>query len=184
MEKLVLLFLPFLLSGALSISEKAADPAFCNEAEKTVNTQEVTTYYFIRHAEKMTNDPNEKDPELTEQGLRRAENWAKVFKDVPFDLVFSTNYKRTRSTAQKVADSQQKEVELYDPAKLNDKIFQEKTEGKTVLVVGHSNTTPAFVNTILKEKKYHDIADSESGSLFIVTVHPDGTKTSQLLYIN
>ena len=74
--------------------------------------------------------------------------------------------------------------EMYDASKLNDEDFQKKTKGKTVLVVGHSNTNPQFVNYILEEEKYEDIPDEESGSLFIVSVSPDGKKHSQVLYIN
>lgn len=152
--------------------------------EKIGSVQAPTTYYFIRHAEKDTSDPANKDPELAAEGIQRAEKWAKVFKDVSFDLIYSSDYKRTRSTAQRIADSQDKEVQIYNASKLNDEPFKANTKGKTVLVVGHSNSNPAFVNYILEEKRYSDIPETESGSLFIVTVLPDGTKHSQVLYIN
>lgn len=186
MKKLLLIFLPFLLACNFSNSETSTDKnlAAMEERSTNANENEVTTYYFIRHAEKQTSDPNEKDPELTEQGIRRSENWAQVFKDVRFDKIYSSDYKRTRSTAKRIADSQEKEIDIYDASKLNDLEFQEKTRGKKVLVVGHSNTNPAFVNNILGENKYSDIPETESGSLFIVHVLPDGTKTSELLYVN
>ena len=60
-----------------------------------------------------------------------------------------------------------------------DSIFQKNTAGKTVLVVGHSNTTPAFVNKIIGEKKYKDIDENDNASLFIVTITKDG-KTSKV----
>lgn len=171
MRKLILLFLPFLVA--------------CNfENNSQTMESEMTTYYFIRHAEKDTTNPDDPDPELTEEGVNRSKKWAEVFKEISFDHIYSSNYKRTRSTAQRVADAQQKEVEIYDGSKLNDENFQERTKGKTVLVVGHSNTNPQFVNYIIGEKRYKDIDDKESGSLFIVTIHPGGTKTSEVLYIN
>lgn len=144
----------------------------------------MTTYYFIRHAEKDTSDPHNKDPHLTEEGLERAQKWAEVFKEVEFDLIFSSDFNRTRTTAEIIAKSQKKEVNIYDPRKLNDAQFQENTKGKKVLVVGHSNTNPHFVNLILEENKYKDIDEAESGSLFIVHVFANGTKTSEVLYIN
>lgn len=185
MEKFILFFLPFLLSSGFQNSEKNSEvkKEVMEESLKT-KAQDVTTYYFIRHAEKLTTDPDDRDPDLTDEGIRRSENWARVFKDVDFDIIYSSNYKRTMSTAKRIADSQQKEIQQYDARKLNDTDFQEKTKNKTVLVVGHSNTNPAFVNYILEENRYTDIPESESGSLFIVCVHPDGTKTSQLLYVN
>ncbi|UJH92266.1 histidine phosphatase family protein [Antarcticibacterium sp. 1MA-6-2] len=174
MEKLILFFLPLFFS--CSFGDKNTTPQETSE--------EPTTYYFIRHAEKDISNPNNPDPELTEEGIKRSEKWAEVFRDISFDAIYSSDFKRTRNTAQKIADFQEKEVQLYDVSKLNDENFQKNTKGKTVLVVGHSNTNPAFVNYILEEKKYKDIEESESGSLFIVTLMPNGTKTSEVLYIN
>lgn len=152
---------------------------------KTTEDQcEVTTYYLIRHAEKERGDTYQKDPVLTSDGFKRAKNWAKVFKDIPLDFVYSTNYNRTKATALPTAASKKLEVKLYDPSKLFDEDFKEETKGKSVLVVGHSNTTPAFANAILKDKKYEDLADDENGGLFIVTIHADNSVTSQLLYLN
>ncbi|HER41204.1 MAG TPA: phosphoglycerate mutase [Salinimicrobium catena] len=149
-----------------------------------MNQEKMTTYYFIRHAEKDTSDPQDKDPHLTEAGLQRAHKWAEVFKEVEFDVIFSSDFNRTRKTAQIIADSQEKSVEFYDPKKLNDEEFQKRSAGKTVLVIGHSNTNPHFVNLLIGEKKYQDISEEESGSLFIVHAFPSGTKTSEVLYIN
>lgn len=143
-----------------------------------------TTYYFIRHAEKDESDPSNKDPWLTAQGNARAKKWAEVLKAVSFDLIYSTDYKRTRATATAIADAQGKQVELYNPQHLNDPGFQKRTKGKKVLIVGHSNTTPAFVNAVLGEQKYEAIDEKENGALFIVNIAPDKSKSSQLLYIN
>ncbi|TVZ28011.1 histidine phosphatase superfamily protein (branch 1) [Gillisia sp. Hel_I_86] len=154
------------------------------ETSSLENHNEVTTYYLIRHAEKDRSDTTKKDPLLTDQGTERAENWAKVFKDVPFDMVYSTNYHRTKATAQPTASSKDLELNIYDPHKIYDAEFQKETKGKTVLVVGHSNTTPEFANAILKEKKYEHLSDNENGALFIVTVNLDGSASSQVLYIN
>ncbi len=148
------------------------------------NHNEVTTYYLIRHAEKDRSDATERDPMLNDVGIQRAENWAKVFKDIPFDMVYSTNYNRTKATAQPIATSKEIELTMYDPNNMFDTKFQEATKGKTVLVVGHSNTTPAFANAILKEKKYENLPDDENGGLFIITICSDKSVSSQVLYIN
>ena len=60
--------------------------------------QKITTYYLIRHAEKERTDPTNRDPHLTLEGKKRAENWQNIFKKVPFDIVYSTPYHRTRET--------------------------------------------------------------------------------------
>ena len=153
-----------------------------------VNAQEqtkssTTTYYLIRHAEKDRSDKTNKDPNLKEEGNKRAENWSKVFENVDFDAVYSTEYNRTTQTAQPTAKMQELEIQSYDPRNLYSEEFAKATFGKTVLVVGHSNTTPAFVNAILGEKKYENMDDHDNGSLYIVTIS-EGNKIDQVLKIN
>ena len=156
-----------------------------NPSEENIQKQDtMTTYYFIRHAEKEVGDPANKDPELTQEGRSRAESWAEILMEVEFDLIFTTDYIRTRKTAETVANSQDKEIQQYDPKQLYSEEFQKKTKGKTVLVVGHSNSNPRFVNVILGEKVYEDLPESEYGSLYIVKIAPDGTKSHQVHYIN
>ncbi|MDC7997875.1 SixA phosphatase family protein [Gilvibacter sediminis] len=148
------------------------------------STEETTTvYYCIRHAEKDRSNPDNKNPDLTKAGLTRAENWAKVFATVDFDAVYSTDYNRTQQTAAPTAASQGLEVLSYDPSDLYNKDFAAATTGKTVLVVGHSNTTPVFVNAVLGEEKYPWMADDNNGGLYIVTKTGD-TVSVQILQIN
>lgn len=157
----------------------------CNQETKNngMSSSDLTTYYFIRHAEKDTAHTG-KDPELTAAGRERAQKWAEVFKDVEFDLIYSSDYKRTLNTAKPIAESQEKEIAIFNTKKLNDQDFQEKTKGKKVLVVGHSNLNPEWVNYILEDEKYEDLSEAEYGSLFIAIIHPDGSRTSEVLYFN
>ena len=62
--------------------------------------------------------------------------------------------------------------------------FASATKGQKVLVVGHSNTTPAFVNTILGERKYPNIDDNNNANLYIVTINPSGEKSDVLLVVD
>ena len=131
---------------------------------------DVTTYYFIRHAEKERTDATNKNPNLTEKGKLRAKNWSSVFENVNFDLIYSTNYNRTIQTATPTSKSKNLEIQFYNPKELYDKDFKSKTKGKTVLVVGHSNTTPSFVNRVLGIEKYTEINDTNNSNLYIITV--------------
>ena len=144
--------------------------------------QEVTTYYLIRHAEKDRTDLSNQNPHLTPVGQERAKNWQKVFSAVPFDVVYSTPYHRTRETAQPTANAKQLSVESYDPRNLYNASFKAKNDGKIVLVVGHSNTTPALANKILGREEYLQIDVHTNGNLYIIQVTPQGV-TSQLLSI-
>ncbi|MBT4905176.1 MAG: histidine phosphatase family protein [Flavobacteriaceae bacterium] len=145
--------------------------------------QEVTTYYLIRHAEKDRSDKTNSNPELTDLGHQRALRWSSVFENVTFDAVYSTNYLRTIATAKPTASAKGLEIQFYNPRELYSKDFQKETLGKTVLVVGHSNTTPQFVNAILGIDRYTDIQDNNNANLYIVTGIKEET-TSVLLKID
>ena len=139
--------------------------------------QSTTTYYFIRHAEKVDNSQN---PDLSEIGLERANLWNKIFSEVGFDEIYSTDYKRTTQTASPTATAKNIQIKLYNPKTTAIDSFKKETLGKKVLIVGHSNTTPNFVNQIINQKIYADIEDTRFGNLYIVTVNGD-TITHQLL---
>jgi broad specificity phosphatase PhoE len=130
--------------------------------------QNSTTYYFIRHAEKVDNSQN---PDLSEKGLERAQLWNKIFSEVDFDQIYSTEYKRTFQTANPTATTQKIAIKLYNPKTVVIDSFKKETLGKKVLIVGHSNTTPNFVNQIINQKIYEDIEDTTFGNLYIVTIN-------------
>ncbi len=144
---------------------------------------EATTIYLIRHCEKDRSDVSNKNPELTRKGYFRAESWAKVFSKVDLDAVYSTNYNRTLMTASPTASSKELQIQMYNPDELFSDQFKEETAGKTVLVVGHSNTTPAFVNAIIGEDKFPDMSDNDNSSLYVVTIYGE-QKSVQILSIN
>ena len=145
--------------------------------------KEITTYYLIRHAEKLRIDKTDKNPNLNFNGYKRAEAWKDVFSDVPFDAIYSTDYNRTKLTAKPTATSKNLPILLYNPNTMYSEAFQNNTKGKTVLVVGHSNTTNVFANKILGIEKYKEIKDNNNSNLYIVTIS-DGKISSILLKIN
>jgi len=140
------------------------------EKENTNAKSEISTFYFIRHAEKDRSDKTNRNPELTEAGHKRSQKWSDVFKNISFDVVYSTDYNRTQQTAKPTAEKNNLDITSYDPRNLDGKAFILNNTGKTVLVVGHSNTTPAFVNAVIGEQKYEDIDDSNNANLYTVTI--------------
>ncbi len=143
----------------------------------------ITTFYFIRHAEKDRSNPENKDPELSQKGLGRAMHWAEIFKEANIDAIYSTDYARTSMTAAPTSVKNNLDVQYYDPRSLD--IEQLKTDNldKNILVVGHSNTTPQMVNLLLGDDKYQTIDDSENGTLFIVKI-VNGVATDSRLVFN
>ncbi|EPR70600.1 hypothetical protein ADIWIN_3461 [Winogradskyella psychrotolerans RS-3] len=156
---------------------------FSSCAEQPEKKEDVSTYYLIRHAEKDRTDKSNKNPNLNEVGLERAENWEVHFKAIEFDAIYSTDYNRTKQTALPTAKANNLDIQFYNPSDMKIEEFIEKTKGQTVLVVGHSNTTPKFVNALLGSEKYEDIADDNNANLYIVTISKSG-KTSEISVVN
>ncbi len=158
----------------------------CENKEKATESkvnQMTSTYYFIRHAEKDRSDSNNDNPHLIDIGIQRAQHWNEVFKNINFDAIYSTNYYRTKETAQPTASKNKLNLVLYDPKTIDISKFLKDTEGKTILVVGHSNTTPDLVNRILRNNKYADIEDSNNSNLYMISILGDHV-SDHLLYIS
>jgi 2,3-bisphosphoglycerate-dependent phosphoglycerate mutase len=127
-----------------------------------------TTYYFIRHAEKVDDSKN---PDLSPIGNERALLWSSIFSDINFDTIYSTNFNRTMQTAMPVSSIKNITIIKYDPKTIDIQKFKDQNLGKNVLIVGHSNSTPDFVNKIINQKKYTAIDEKTFGNLYIVTIN-------------
>jgi broad specificity phosphatase PhoE len=150
-------------------------PLFAQE----VFNDSISTYYLIRHAEKDRSDETNKNPGLTEKGQQRAIRWSKLLEQFQIDAVYSTSYKRTQNTALPTAKSNNLTIKTYHPFKIDMQQFLKDTKGKNVLVVGHSNTTPGFVNKLIGKEIYQDIDDTNNANLYIVTIN--GEQISHVL---
>ena len=128
----------------------------------------MTTYYFIRHAEKEFDGSF--NPNLTKKGYQRAKFWAEFFKDKNIEMVYCTSLKRTQQTAEPLLKYLDIDFNYYEPSALYDSIFQKETKGKTVLIVGHQDTTPTFINRIIKERKYTYIKGNNFANLYKVQI--------------
>ena len=152
---------------------------------QTVSGQ-TATYILLRHAEKDTSATGSTtmtaDPPLAPKGELRAQNLVKVLEAYQPDVIYSTNYTRTKATVAPLSKKFGKEIQLYDPKALP--AFAEhllQMQGKTIVVVGHSNTTPVLVNLLIKENgKYPNLDDSDYSHLWIVTV-TDGKAVAKVV---
>lgn len=136
---------------------------------------QTTTIILLRHAEKDTSAPGstlmKADPLLSKEGEARAARLPEVLKAYRPDKIYSTRYIRTKSTVAPLAAKYNLEIQYYDPVELmafSKSLSEEK--GKTLVVVGHSNTTPALVNLLINEKKYPSLEETVYGQYWIVTL--------------
>ena len=145
--------------------------------------KEITKIFLVRHAEKQKDQG--KNPALTDQGIKRSQALEKLLTKVDFSAIYSTDFKRTRDTAKPLATSKGINIELYNP--MDSRNFLDgilsKHKGKNIFVVGHSNTIPLLVNTLLGEEKFSSLRDDEYSNLFIVTiVHGTDSEVIQLTF--
>ncbi|SDL44406.1 SixA phosphatase family protein [Kriegella aquimaris] len=143
----------------------------------------ISTFYFIRHAEKDKTDPENSNPELNQKGLGRAMHWAEILKDINIDAIYTTDYKRTTMTAAPLSVKKELSLQYYNLEDVNIQQFKIDNLNKKVLVVGHSNTTPEFVNKMIGDNKYSQMDDTDNGSLYIVQII-NGTVTDMRLEFN
>ncbi len=136
-------------------------------------TDTATTFILVRHAETTGIGSN---PDLSAAGIARAEELRRALSSVSLDAVYSTNFNRTMQTAQPVADDKSLSIIIFDP--FNPSVFVDGVlvdhHAGVVLVVGHSNTTPLLINTLVGANIYSDLPETEYDNLFVVTVFEKG----------
>lgn len=140
------------------------------ENDLAPSSTEITTFYFIRHAEKDLSNSEDLDPELTQKGLGRAMNWVNIFDRISLDVIYATNYQRTSMTAAPISVKKNIDINYFDPKEKGALQLLNENVGKKILVVGHSNTTPEMVNELLGSNKYAQMEDSDFGSLYVVSM--------------
>lgn len=137
----------------------------------------LTTVILLRHAEKAAD--GSQDPELSSEGKARAERLASVLGRTDIHKIYSTNYKRTRNTVTPLSIKKNVSVETYNPSDMNAiKQMIESNAGKTIVIVGHSNTIPALANFLIGEKRFADFKDTEYDNLLIVSFIRPGADTN------
>ena len=148
-----------------------------------ISSQDCTEIYLIRHAEKDRSDIKNRNPELNELGKKRALKWVQVFKNIELDKIYSTNYNSTTQTVTPISEKNNIDISIYSPSKINYKNFISNNIGSKVLVVGHSNTIPFFVNGLINNEFYQQIDDLNNSNLYVVTICGNNI-SHKLLYIN
>lgn len=129
----------------------------------SAQAQTVKTIWLVRHAEKLTDNPKDADPNLSEKGFTRAKDLGKYLAKKNIAQIFSTPYLRTKNTAESLAKNLGIGIETYNTK--NNFEFAEKLKSSgynNILVVGHSNTVLEIAKylgaktllTILKDEDY------------------------------
>ena len=147
----------------------------CGSTKKnSVAEKIVASHFLVRHAEKVNDS---RDPGLTDDGKERAYFLAEYLRSTPLASVYSTDYFRTRLTAQPSSSIRNMELSLYDAGDL--KLFGQEVlknhRSENILIVGHSNTTPQLASILCPTSEEYTIAHWEYDKLFRVDYYTDGS---------
>jgi broad specificity phosphatase PhoE len=149
----------------------------CDKAES-----EITTFILLRHAEKVIDGTD--DPDLTAEGVERAERVAFMLKATDVDAIYSTNYKRTRNTVAPLAESKNIQVlpyEAHNPDIID--MMVNSHRGKTIVICGHSNNIPWTANLLTGTESLKDFREDDYDNMLIVSV-PEKGKMAKVMWLS
>ena len=170
---LTIILLPFFTFCGQQKEEKK-ETEIIHETEITQEASAANynaTYYLIRHAEKDRTNPKNQDPSLDIHGMQRAKRWATYFETIRIDDIYATNFIRTKQTVSFIAQQKIVSPKIYDQNTIYSEDFLKATNGKNILIVGHSNTIPFLANKLIGEEKFTDMDDGDNSTLFKVTIN-------------
>lgn len=129
---------------------------------------EGTTVILIRHAERLA-APGNNDPHLSTAGKSRAKRLLHVLSPANVSAIYTSEFIRTKETAQPLAEALGlTPIELTEAPDI-ERDFVLNHAGKTVLVVGHTDTVPEVLR-LLGDDSGHEIGDEEFDNLFVAAV--------------
>lgn len=138
------------------------------------------TIYIVRHAEKQLEG---NDPELAYVGGVRAKKLGQILSDKEIKHIFSTDYKRTRLTAEPTASAAGVQIQSYDPKNQDSLVEQLRNSEGNILVVGHSNTVSQLANYfVIEGEKFEDLTDLEYDYIYVVTLEPNSSSVTRKVY--
>ena len=160
--RVLCLFLVGLISVAFASNVVAADPPL--------------TLILVRHAEKQAVPPENKNPDLSEAGLARAQELARMFGASGITGIYASEYKRTQQTVKPLAEKLGMPVNQAEARKTAELVKQLRARkpGEVIFIAGHNNTVPEII-AAFGGPQLPIIPETDYDNLYILTVHSDGT---------
>jgi broad specificity phosphatase PhoE len=126
---------------------------FGSSSYSLAQSKQETIIFLVRHAAKSMESSD--NPSLSAKGKQQAEKLANLLSDAEIEAIYSTDTKRTKETAEPLAQKLTLPVTLYDAKNKNFPAdLLKKHAGKKILLVGHSNTLPDFLNAFSRSQSY------------------------------
>ena len=142
-----------------------------------------TKIYLVRHAEKDTGN----NPQLTAAGRSRAGDLLHTLQNKNIQRIYATQYRRTQQTGDSLRIQLHTDTLLYKAdtsgQSIYEKIIAAGDAGKTILIIGHSNTVPKIIRKLgAVNFPSADIPDTEFDNLYLITYKKGKVKVKQLKY--
>lgn len=152
---------------AVLVGILAAGAVFLDESPRD------TVVVVVRHAEKGPKAEDDRKTPLSTEGMKRAAALAHTLSRLGVEVVYTTDFLRTKQTVQPLVDKVRPET--FEQSSANDLVaeIRSKHRGKVVLVAGHSNTVPEIVAK-LGGGDIGQIEENQYDDLFIVILRPTG----------
>ncbi len=126
---------------------------------------DLTTYILVRQADRTGGEDV-----LSEKGEIRARELSRVLEYVDLDMVYCSDYRRTRATVDPMLRQKGMEATIYNAKDIPGFVETlESHQGKTVLIVGHSNTVPQTINMLGVSPPVPDLNHDQYDRLYIVS---------------
>lgn len=159
---------------------------FASSAAVYAQSGEIT-YILIRHAEKDTTPAlSRTDVNLSPAGSERALRLIDTVRQYNPEQIFSTIFQRTRQTVTPLAVNLHPDyrlmIQFYDHSEMEqlaERLL--KVNARTVLVVGHNNTTPQLANLLIKQEKYQMLPESEYSKMWIIKLKRSKGKADKVI---
>ncbi|WP_443937287.1 histidine phosphatase family protein [Pedobacter sp. MW01-1-1] len=134
---------------------------------------QTTEIWIVRHAEKDTSNPQDKNPDLSVEGQIRAHDLAIYLKKVSFDYAFTTDFKRTRQTIDSLIVPK---VKVYTDTKALADTIKQNYLGKTIIIAGHSNTILETIEALGADRPLDMLTEDDYDYIFHLTLKNDKAK--------
>ncbi|MFN2457863.1 MAG: phosphoglycerate mutase family protein [Chitinophagaceae bacterium] len=132
---------------------------------------------MVRHADRLDDSGNSP---LSEVGFVRAGTLRDSLIGKRIDYLFASTFLRTQQTANPLAESLNKPVQIYNKDTTNKLIAAlQRINGKKVLIVGHSDNVPAIVLG-LSGQSVPVIGHDEFDNLYVIRIRKFITASKRL----
>jgi phosphohistidine phosphatase SixA len=144
------------------------------------------TIVVVRHAEKGNDDPT--DPSLSEAGVLRALELAKLLGSAKVTHLFASEFQRTQQTLAPLGKATGVDVQVVparDPKALLSAL-ENLPRNSLAVVAGHSNTVPALVAALapsaplVKDAKALALTEADYDRLYVITQWESGKGATAL----